>query len=725
MIHTALLLCLALAGANDPWHLPEWSHRAIVEIEKPSDDTEVDTAAVKVLTHGRCQADGRDLRVLDAAGQAVPFQVRFLDASRYTLILFRAAGAKAGNRFFVYFGNTQPARAAEQVDVDEKPGAGSPRGSWTPRAGLVLTTRQRPAGENPLTPDEFHTLWSASPAAHGARYQRKISDGFNPFGSSDFYLSAYRGWLKVPQAGTYQFCTVSNEASFSFLDGRELIHWPGRHTEERGIRGEKNVTVELTAGWHFVEYYHEEVTLRQMAFLGWRTPTSGPPFEPIPESAFVAPHTAAVTRCESKVGIVATFEPTIVDSLWPENRSTGQFTRAKFRVQCPKEPSGGTDCQSVLPGSTFRWEFGDGQSAAGAEVEHVYLVLGKYDVTLTATEPNGKSQAVKWPLDVFEIQHVTDDIGQGKPSEYAKLATTYDPEKFEATPLFELAHLFGDAERFADSVRIGRRWLARFASSRPKETSSVQRLIAVASLRGSPEGQADAIDAAIQAFEASLTDHDENPIADRLDSLAQVVRLLGIERGDAERAQASFAKVEEAVRGKKLDDDARSAYRRAIIAAGDVKLWRDDFPAAIILYRRAEFLDGKTIPVQIRAARLGAFPQAVRDYLETDQFEAALDLINQWDETFPTEKPKGHTLYWRGKTLHLRGQHRDAGRLLDRSIRLATGAAFESEARWLRCVSLVEVGQTDVARKELVQLTRLPLADRFTELAKERLKTLP
>ena len=51
----------------------------------------------------------------------------------------------------------------------------------------MLTTRQRPDGENPNTPDEFQKLWAASPTAHGARYQRKISDGFNPFGSSDFY----------------------------------------------------------------------------------------------------------------------------------------------------------------------------------------------------------------------------------------------------------------------------------------------------------------------------------------------------------------------------------------------------------------------------------------------------------------------------------------------------------------------------------------------------------
>ena len=698
---------LSLLGADPQWPA-DFSYRAIVEITQRSDDPDVDVAAVKVLTQGRCRSDGQDLRVLDAAGQPVPFQVGFVDSPRYVLISFRAAGAKPGSQFGIYFGNPAATRAAEQVVADDKPGVGTPAGSWTPRAGLVLITRQRPDGDNPNTIDEFSKLWTASPFAHGARYQRKISDGFNPFGSSDDYLSAYRGWLKVPQAGTYQFCTASNEASFSFLDGKELIHWPGRHTEERGIRGEKNVTIELTSGLHFVEYYHEEVTLRQMAFLGWRTPSSGPAFEAIPESAFVAPHSAVVSRYETRDGIVPTFEPTVVDSLWPENRSTGQFTRARFHV----------DRAELFPaGTTFRWEFGDGQVAAGAESEHVYLALGRYDVTLTATEPSGRIQSAKWSLDVYEIQHVTDDIGQGRPTEYAKLAASDDPEKFDATHLRELAHLLSDGERFDDSIRLARRWLEKFKADYPQEIPAVQRLLALNLLRTDA-----GLDAATAALEASLTD--DSPLAERLDSLAQLIRLLGTDLAQPDRALQTFARVEQLTKGKRLDDDARAAYRRAIIAAGDARLWQDKQAEALVLYRRAELVDGKIIPPQVKAARIGAYPQAIREFLESDQLEAALDVINQWDETFPSDKPKGQTLFWRGKASHLRGQHRNAAHWLGQSVRLATGAAFESESRWLRCVSLLELGQTDLARKELVQLSKLPLNDRFIQSAKKRLQAL-
>ena len=105
-----------------------------------------------------------------------------------------------------------------------------------PKFGLVYETRVRPRAKdikdeiNPMTVAEYAALLAASPRKLGARQQPRISDGYNPFGSSDYYLSVYRGWIHIPKAGTYKFCTASNEGSFSFLDGKNLVHWPGRHT---------------------------------------------------------------------------------------------------------------------------------------------------------------------------------------------------------------------------------------------------------------------------------------------------------------------------------------------------------------------------------------------------------------------------------------------------------------------------------------------------------------
>jgi tetratricopeptide (TPR) repeat protein len=706
---TLPLLCVALlaaapARAADPWHLAGWQARAVVEVAQPLADPGVDTAAARVLCQGRAKPDGSDYRVLDAAGKPVPFQLTFHDAGRYSLIAFRADRPQPHQRFYIYFDNPKAERAKEQVADNPAPGAGPPKGDWVPHAGLVLQTIQRPEGDNPQTVDDMAKLIAASPYRHGARYQRRIADGYNPFGSSDYYISIYRGWVTIPKAGTYQFCTASNEASFSFLDGKPLVHWPGRHTAERGMHGEKNAAVELTAGLHYVEYYHEEVTLEQMAFLGWRPPGE-PAFGGIPESVYTAPHEAAVLRYEDPKGPLLHFEPAITDSVWPAERHEGQYTRCRFQVgRTPALPDG----------TTYRWEFGDGESAAGPDVEHVYLALGKYAVTLTAQGPQGTATA-RWPLEVYEIEQVTEQFKEGRPKDYAQLARRYDRSKLDAASLKELAYLLAEGDDPAAAVETGKEFVRRFGTAEPQMTARVRRLMADCALRLGKDN----VDEAVANYQASITK--ETPAAEKLDVLARLIRLLGIERNLPDKAGEVLGQAEEAARGARMDEETQAAYRRAVIAGGDVLLWQGKVDGALDLYRRAEAL-GSFIPSQVRAARVGAYPNAIRDFLEAGNLGAALDVVDRWEETFPTDKPKGQTFFWRGKVYALRGQARDAARCLARSVGLATGAGFEPEARWLLAQSLEQMGRADDARKELAKLVALGGTDAFTKKAREKLQ---
>jgi tetratricopeptide (TPR) repeat protein len=702
------LLTIALGitptRAADLWHLPGWHARAVVEIAQPLPDTAVDTAAARVLCQGRAKPDGSDYRVLDAAGKPVPFQLTSHDAGRYSLVAFRAEHPRPHQRFYIYFDNPQAARAPEQVVDNPAPGSGPPKGSWVPHAGLVLQTIQRPEGDNPQSVEDMAKLIAASPYRHGGRYQRRIADGYNPFGSSDYYISIYRGWINVPKAGSYQFCTASNEASFSFLDGKPLVHWPGRHTAERGMHGEKNARVELTAGLHYVEYYHEEVTLEQMAFLGWR-PAGEPAFGGIPESVYTAPHTAQVVAYEDPKGPLLHFEPLITDSVWPTERHESQYTRCRFRAGTAPAPSAGT---------TYRWDFGDGQTAAGPDAEHVYLALGRYQVSLTAQGPQGTATA-RWPLEVFEIEQVTDEFKEGRPRDYARLAKQYDRGKLDAAALTELAYLLAESEEPAAAIDAGKEFERRFGPTHPRQLSRVRRLIAESALRLGKDN----VDEAIANYQASITN--DTPPAEKLDVLARLIRLVGIERNLPDRTGAFLGQVEETARGAKPDDDTRAAYRRAVIAAGDVLLWQGKLDGATDLYRRAEALRD-FIPSQVRAARVGSYPNALRDLIGGGNYGAALDLLDRWEEMFPTDKPKGQTFFWRGKVCALRGQPREAARYLARAIGLATGAGFEPEARWLLAESLEQLGRAEDARKELARLVALGGTDVFTKKARSKLE---
>ncbi len=182
------------------------------------------------------------------------------------------------------------------------------------------------------------------------------------------------------------------------------------------------------------------------------------------------------------------------------------------------------------------------------------------------------------------------------------------------------------------------------------------------------------LDEAIADYEASLVK--ETPPAEALDVLARLIRLVGVEREQPDKAAPIFARAEETYQSAKPAagerEAVRKAYRRALIALGDVRLWQGKLDEARASYARAEQL-ADPIPPQVRAARLGAYPDSLQGYLDSGNTGAALDLVDKWDEKFPTDKPNGHSLFWRGKVLAARGQPRDAARCLGEAVRLTTG----------------------------------------------------
>jgi tetratricopeptide (TPR) repeat protein len=695
-----VLLATALpAVAADPWHLAGWNARAVVEVGKVSPDAGCDVCGVKILCQGRAKADGSDYRVTDAAGKALPFQLAFHDAATYSLVSFQATNAKA--KYFVYFDNPKATRAPEQVVENAAIGTGPPKGAWVPKFGFVLQTIERPKGDNPRTVAEMAKLIADSKAKHGARYQRRVADGYNAFGSSDYYISIYKGWVRVPKAGKYQFCTVSNEASFSFLDGKELVHWPGRHTTDRGARGEVNVLVDLKEGLQYLEYYHEEVTLEQMAYLGWRPSADDGPFSPIPETFYTAPHDGVVKVYDGPKGPIPAFESTVADSMWPAERGEVQYTHVTFQV-APGMPAG----------TAFTWDFGDGMTGSGAKVDHLYLTLGPQAVTLTTT-----SGTVKQPVAVFELELVTDLFKEGRPKDYLKMVKDYDRTKLAAPALRELAYLYAEAEDAAGALAVGREYVKRFEkTSDALNLARVRRLMADCSIQLGEVG----LDEAIENYKAALVK--EVPANERLEVIGRLVRLVGVERNQPEKALAVFAEADKLVKAEGVDADGRKALRKAVQAAGDVRLWQGKRTEAQKLYARSEAMLPRAIPSQVRIARIGAYPNSLREYIAAGNYGAAIDLVDQWDDQFATDKLNGQSFFWRGKALALRGQPREAARHLDLAVRLTTGAAFETEARWLLAETLETLGKKEEARKHLAKLISLGLKDEFVTKAVEKLR---
>jgi tetratricopeptide (TPR) repeat protein len=610
--------------------------------------------------------------------------------------------------------------AAEQVVADPAPGSGPPKGAWIPRYGLVLASVERPRPDkpetvdNPKTVEDLAKMLAASPGPCGARYQQRISDGYNPFGSSDYYMSIYRGWIKIPAAGQYTFCTASNEGSFSFIDGKQLVHWPGRHTARQGMYGEHKATVTLAAGLHYVEYYHEEVLLEQMAFLGWIPPNGKKDqFGGIDPKYYPPPHPAVVARYESTAGPVLRFEPTVTDSLWPATRHEGQYTRVVFRVT---PPAAADPKAPVAP--VYHWDFGDGQTAAGAQVEHLYLALGRYTVK-ASSEGAGGGATAEWPLEVYEIQNVNDQMKEGKLQDYVKLALGYDRAKLDEVALRELVHLLAESGHPDKAVEAGNEYLARFATAPADKLRGVRRVMAECAIQLG-KGK---VDEAISNYRASLGD--DLPDAEKFQVLARLITLLGIERNLPDKTGEIIGQVDALAKKSRMDESTVAAYRACMIAAGDVLLWHAKHDDARAMYRRAEAITKVPIPRQVRSAKIGSYPNAIRAYIESGQYGPALDIVDTWEQTFPSEKLGGQTFFWRGKLLALRGQQEDAARFLTRSVALATGAGFESEARWLLAQALTQLNRPEDARRELARLVAAGFNDDFAKKAREQLAKAP
>ncbi len=226
------------------------------------------------------------------------------------------------------------------------------------------------------------------------------------------------------------------------------------------------------------------------------------------------------------------------------------------------------------------------------------------------------------------------------------------------------------------------------------------------------------VDEAVRNYQAALAA--DLPGAEKIEVLARLIRLLGIEQNQPDKVAALLTQADQEFKAARATRELRDAYRRVLIAAGDVALWQGNLDAARGHYVRAEQV-GDEIPAAVRAARVGAYPNSLREYIAARDYAAALDLVDRWEWTFPADKVKGHTFYWRGKVLALRGRPQDAELFLDRAVRLTVGAGFESEARWLLAETLEALGRKEEARKELAKLAASGLNDEFVRRARDKL----
>ncbi len=322
----------------------------------------------------------KELKVEGQGGEAVTATTTvFLDDRFSGFTLTDAEGAprpcgllsRLGGRVSFHF----EAQAGETLYLYPSEKGALPVPGLEHRSGLLHQTRTYD-GREVTSSAQFDELWKGA-AFQGGEFAENVYASFNALGPNTNTLHRYDGFLKVERAGDTAFCTASTDASFLFVDGREVASWPGKHPVKDGLDGSKRGTVNLAAGLHRFTYLHANSGPNSFAIAAMVLPGDkrhlviGPEAYTRAAYAFVGP---LVSRDGQRQA----------EFLWENRymvniRDHALFDLA-FEAALPKDG----------PGAACEWTFGDSATGIGAKAEHLFFTAGDHPVTLTVTFGDGR-----------------------------------------------------------------------------------------------------------------------------------------------------------------------------------------------------------------------------------------------------------------------------------------------------------------------------------------------
>jgi len=353
------LTFLPAAFAEVSWWNKAWKCRKVVKTTSvPSrKGYSPNTAQVSFSNGGYIKEDASDIRVVDKANRSLPYRVIYSRPYHYTTIVFPARNVE--EQYYIYFGNPQAKKLKH---------------NWDFQAGLVLETRKKGKG-SANNWWQMKKLMENSSEVYGRGFQDQIFLGYNPYGADDYYISIYEGYIYCPEEGKYGFATVSDDASFLFIDGKMVAQWPGYHGVSGGRRAQHRGEIRLKKGIHKIAYYHLEGGGAQVCEAAWKKP-SAKYYEVISPSAYLSLIKGKVIGYKKQDNpYPADFFFQEQDNLWFDNQT---FTRVKFFENTACRGSSG-ECE---------WDFGDGITVVGySSPEHIYLQPKEYRVRLKTAVP--------------------------------------------------------------------------------------------------------------------------------------------------------------------------------------------------------------------------------------------------------------------------------------------------------------------------------------------------
>ena len=146
------------------------------------------------------------------------------------------------------------------------------------KPGLNITTyditgytNQHPANHNEY--DALVNTYAVDSRKFGEGIANDIDGSGNPYGANDYYLTIFRGVIRIDSGGNYQFAVDGDDAVEVIIDDTVIADWYGGHG--RCNCTSHNGSVHLNAGYHTLEFRQQEWTGGDNYYLYWQAPGAG------------------------------------------------------------------------------------------------------------------------------------------------------------------------------------------------------------------------------------------------------------------------------------------------------------------------------------------------------------------------------------------------------------------------------------------------------------------
>jgi len=683
-------------------------------------------AVVEFYHHGQVDAQAKNI-VVAAGNELVPVRILQLGPGDFCRLAFQVISTRSPYEI-LYGGPPLP--------DDRRP-------AWTREEGLLWEVREyRECNLN-----SFESVKAAFDSSKpiGADYVSGVFQAGHPFAAPPGpYMSRYTGTLHLTQSGTYGFYTSSQDCSFLLIDGKVIASAPGRHPPAYQATPGLRQDVQLTAGPHRFEYYHVSTTEAGIAVAAWEINPKGDKPAPavIPGEAFqanvimrgqVGPPMSPAQRFLPDFEFVIAGDVPLPDRELP-------LIAVRFTDKSPAP---------LVSSARIDWDFGDGQTAQGSTVDHVFLRPGVFAIKETITRAGRP----------FEIAHRV-WIGpvrtpqKGKPlqlNDLLPVLETYQPEKLDAYSLLQLVTAFlTKADQyvpppppntvFVDEEQAKTETTGVKLDEKTRETERrkyLQKSLDIALLgleKGQQKGDQDLL-----ALVRSVTPVARNTFADskktlslwtfvegkfetgecKLEAALNIADVFLNDLLDTEAAKNWLDKASAILGGATRQDTLMALYHRVM---GDYWAAKGNQEAALKALREAERLAGDRRNEIERTAWRGAHSRSVEDFLKSGELDRAAEELRSWLNEFPGDTVEGYLPLLFGKYWFARQRFDVVCALADRMLVLNPYSPYIEELILLSAKSDLARGQPERAKATLESLLKDYPGSPFVNEAKEVLQ---